>query len=176
MVQASSAAGWRDTLRRPTFWVVLVMLLTFMYLQWPTRDRTPPPIDYLFVEAPPGLILAWEAEPEYLTEGGTEVWALSRARMEFLVQRGALNQPLSQLAEQALENDRQRVNGSIREPLSRHEGQYRYSLEDRENRLQHHRLFELDGHWVKVSALYRSQNDQHASRAAVFFDSITEHP
>lgn len=173
---ASSTTGWRDTARRPTFWVVLVLLLGFIYLQWPTRVRTPPPIDYISLETPPGVVLTWEAQPEYLAEGGTEVWSLSRARMEFLVQHSALNQPLDQLAEQALENDRRRVAGLVREPLTWQEGHYRYSLEDVENRIQHHRLFELDGHWVKVSALYRAENDGHTSRAAVFFDSLSVKP
>lgn len=149
------------------------MLLGFIYLQWPTRDRTPPPIDYQYLETPPGLALAWEAQPDYHKEGGTEVWALSRARMEFLVQRGTLNQPLAQLAEQASENDRRRVGGILTEPLVLTEGYYQYRIEDVENRTQEHRLFERDGHWVKVSALYRAANEGHISRAAVFFDSIS---
>lgn len=171
---ASSSSGWRDTVRRPTFWVMFVLLLGFMYLQWPTRVRTEPPIDYLFLETPPGVVLAWEAQPDYLAEGGTEVWALSRARMEFLVQRSTLNQPLNQLAEQALETDRQRVGGLVRDPLVWRDGHYHYSLEDMESRIQQHRLFERDGYWVKVSAMYRAENDGHASRVTVFFESLTD--
>ncbi|MHA7879707.1 MAG: hypothetical protein ACX931_07940 [Saccharospirillum sp.] len=154
----------------------MAMLVGFVYLQWPTRVRTPPPIDYQVLETPPGVRLAWEGEPDYHTQDGTEVWALSRSRMEFLVQRSVLNQPLAQLAEQALDADQRRVGGAVREPLTERGGVYHYRLFDVENRIQRHQLFALDGHWIKVSALYRLNNDAHERRAAAFFDSLTMDP
>ena len=48
----------------------------------------------------------------------------------------------------------------------------RYALIDVENRIQRHRLYQRGEHWLKVSVLYKANNEDREARAQVFLNSV----
>lgn len=174
--QRGSEPGWRNTLRRPTFWVLMVALAMFLYLQWPTRTKPVDSPDYVTREVFDGVYLEWEAPPERRDGEAGPLWTLSRKGMEFIAQRGPLNRPFTELAQHMLEADRRQVSGAVFKPLTVEQGEATYALFDAANRVQRHRLFRLDGHWLKVSVLHKAQNDTHEARAQHFLNSVQISP
>ncbi|GGX76311.1 hypothetical protein [Saccharospirillum salsuginis] len=166
------SSTWRDTLKRPTFWVVVVLLATFSYTQWPTRVSLPETPDYVVTELPTGVQIQWEAEPTRREGEAGPVWHLKRKRMEFLVQSGTHEQPLAELANRMMNVDRDQVNGAVYEPLSIDGRRARYALIDAENRIQRHRVYDLGERWLKTSVLYKAQNEEREQRAQVFLNSV----
>ena len=168
--------NWRDSFKRPTFWVVLVMLAVFLYTQWPTHVRQPETPDYVVTNLPVGVQVQWEAEPTRREGEAGSVWHLKRKGMEFLVQSGPMETPLPELAARMMKVDREQVNGAVYEPLSVEGQRARYALYDAENRIQRHRLYSLGERWVKTSVLYKAQNEEREQRALVFLNSMVEQP
>lgn len=165
--------GWRDAIRRPTFWVVVVLLIGFAYLQWPTRLKPIDQPDYVTTTLNDAIIVEWEAAPSAQPGADNDAWFLRRRGMDFLVQAGDLTQPLPELAERMLETDREQVAGSVYEPLQSSESTARYALYDAENRIQRHRLYAVDAGWVKISVLYKGQNEEREARAQRFLNRVT---
>lgn len=168
----SRSTPWRDTFKRPTFWVVTVLLIVFTYTQWPTRVRVPETPDYVVTDLPMGVQVQWEAEPTRREGDAGPMWYLQRKGMEFLIQTGPLDRPLPELATRMQSVDREQVNGAEYEPLSIDPTRARYALYDAENRIQRHRLYALDDRWLKTSVLYKAQNDEREQRAQVFLNSV----
>jgi len=165
--------GWRDAIRRPTFWIVIVLLIGFVYLQWPTRLKPLDQPDYVTTTINDAMAVEWEAAPNAQPDADTDAWFLRRRGMDFLVQTGDLTQPLPDLAARMLETDREQVAGSIYEPLQSSESTARYALFDAENRIQRHRLYAVDSGWVKISVLYKGQNEEREARAQRFMNRVT---
>ncbi|WP_028670781.1 hypothetical protein [Saccharospirillum impatiens] len=168
-------SGWRDAIRRPTFWVVLVLLIGFVYLQWPSRLKPIDQPDYVSTTVNDAITIEWEASPSAQSDPGTdtEAWFLRRRGMDFLVQTGDLTQPLPELAERMLATDREQVAGDVYEPLQSSGLTARYALYDAENRIQRHRLYATDAGWVKISVLYKGQNEEREARAQRFINRVT---
>lgn len=164
--------GWRNTLRRPTFWVLMLALAGFLYLQWPTRVQQEPTPDYVSVEPFEGVQMTWEAPPERSEGEAGPVWSLSREGMEFLAQRGPLNRPFPELARQMVETDREVGSGAGYEPLSIDRNRADYALFDAANRIQRHHLYRLGDQWFKVSVLYKAQSEAQQERAGYFLNSV----
>lgn len=171
-VSADTTPAWRDLIRRPTAWVLVVLLLGFVYLQWPTRVRPVETIDYVTVEHEHGVRVDWEDDPSARTDGAGIAWTLQRKGLDFLVQQGALDRPLPELARRMLDTDRDQVGGAVYEPVRVDNGQAAYALFDAENRIQRHRLYRVDGHWLKASVLYKMNSEQREERAHYFLDSV----
>ncbi|MEX1214067.1 hypothetical protein [Saccharospirillum sp.] len=169
----SEVTGWRDAIRRPTFWVVVVLLIGFAYLQWPTRLKPVDQPDYVTTTVKDSVTVEWEAAPSAQPGAESDAWFLRRRGMDFLVQSGDLTEPLSELAEQMLETDRQQVAGDVYEPLQSSESAARYALYDAENRIQRHRLYAVDSSWIKISVLYKGQNEEREARAQRFMNRVT---
>jgi len=165
--------GWRDTLRRPTFWVVLVMLAGFVYLQWPTRLKPLDQPDYVTTNIAGALTVEWEATPSLQQGEAGEAWFLRRRGMDFLVQSGDLTRPLPELAASMVMTDTKQVGGDEYEPLQASASLARYALYDAENRIQRHRIYAVDSEWIKVSVLYKDQNDEREARAQRFLNRLT---
>lgn len=166
------SSTWRDTLKRPTFWVVIVLLLTFSYTQWPTRVDEPEQPDYVVTDLPMGVQVRWEGEPIRREGEAGPVWHLKRKGMEFLVQSGSLDQPLADLADRMMTVDREQVNGAVHQPLSVEDRRARYALIDAENRIQRHRVYDLGERWLKTSVLYKAHSEEREQRAQVFLNSV----
>ena len=49
----------------------------------------------------------------------------------------------------------------------------RYAVFDAENRIQRHRLYAVDSDWVKISVLYKGQNEEREARAQRFMNRVT---
>ena len=68
----SDATSRFAVLKKPTFWVVVVLLIGFIYLQWPTHVRMPYAPDYRTVTLADGVQMQWEGEPQRIEgEAGT---------------------------------------------------------------------------------------------------------
>lgn len=165
--------GWRDAIRRPTFWVVVVLLIGFTYLQWPTRLKPVDQPDYVTTTINDAIAVEWEAAPSAQPDADDNAWFLRRRGMDFLVQTGDLTQPLPELAASMLETDREQVAGSLYEPLQSSASTARYALFDAENRIQRHRLYAVDSAWVKVSVLYKDRDEEREARAQRFMNRVT---
>lgn len=165
--------GWRDAIRRPTFWIVIILLTGFVYLQWPTRLKPVDQPDYVTTTIDEAIAVEWEAAPSAQPDADNDAWFLRRRGMDFLVQTGDLTQPLPELAARMLETDREQVAGSVYEPMQSTESTARYALYDAENRIQRHRLYAVDSGWVKISVLYKGQNEEREARAQRFMNRVT---
>ncbi|WP_108124287.1 hypothetical protein [Saccharospirillum mangrovi] len=159
-------------LKNPTFWIVLVMLIGFIYLQWPTHVRQPDRPDYRTVTLADGVQMQWEGDPQILEGEAGTAWHFERKGLEFLVQEGELNEPLAALAARQREADRAQVGAMEYAPLEVAGGMARYALIDAENRIQRHRLYQRGERWFKVSVLYKANNDERENRAQVFLNSV----
>ncbi|EAR07840.1 hypothetical protein [Reinekea blandensis] len=156
-------------LKEPTGWVVIVMVLGFLYVQWPTRVRTTPEPEYIVQQPVNGFTVQWEAEPEVQSDSNPQAWGLTRKRMSFLVQSDTLDGTFEALVREAAEQDRSTVNGAVQEPLVIGERAARYAFFDAESRVQQHRWYLLDDNrWVKVSVLYKPSMESRVERAGVF--------
>ncbi|HET8903587.1 MAG TPA: hypothetical protein VFN16_06295 [Saccharospirillum sp.] len=165
--------GWRDAIRRPTFWIVIVLLVGFVYLQWPTRLQPVDQPDYVATTVNDAITIEWEAAPSVQPGSDGSAWFLRRRGMDFLVQSGDLTDPLPEVAERMLETDREQVAGDVYEPLQSSESTARYALYDAENRIQRHRLYAVGSDWVKISVLYKGQNEEREARAQRFMNRVT---
>jgi hypothetical protein len=96
--------------------------------------------------------------------------------MDFLVQSGELKQPLPELARSMLATDREQVAGAVYEPLQTSESLAQYALYDAENRIQRHRVYTVGDQWVKVSVLYKDQNEEREARAQRFMNRAVVAP
>lgn len=158
--------------KKPTSWVVMVMLVGFVYLQWPTHLRQPYAPDYRTVMLADGVQMQWEAEPRLIDGEAGIAWTLKNKGLEFLVQQGRLEGSLTQLAQQQLAIDRTQVASMEYAPLEVSGSSARYALIDVENRIQRHRLYQRGARWLKVSVLYKADNEDRETRAQVFLNSV----
>lgn len=159
-------------LKKPTFWIVGVLLIGFVYLQWPTHVRQPYAPDYRSVTLAGGVQMQWEGEPQVIEGDAGTAWTLHNKGLEFLVQQGSLDAPLAQLAERQQETDSAQVASMDYAPLEVAGGMARYALIDVENRIQRHRLYQRGERWLKVSVLYKADNEEREARAQVFLNSV----
>lgn len=161
-------------LKEPTGWVVIVMMLGFLYVQWPTRVRTVPEPQYVMQQPVEGFTVQWEAAPELQSQANPQAWGLTRKGMSFLVQTDELDRPFEAMVREAAERDRQTVNGAEQEPLVIGERAARYAYFDAESRVQQHRWYLLDeNRWVKISVLYKPSMESRVERAGVFLANAT---
>lgn len=172
MTDPATERRWRDAIRRPTFWVMAVLVALFVYQQWPTRPAPVDTPDFHTQTLPAGAQLTWEAEPEQSADTDDSLWHLSRRGLEFLAQTGPLEQPLTELAEDMLAVDRDQVDGRVHQSLRVDGDRARYALIDSENRVQLHAIHALGERWLKVSVLYRPNRPEEAERAHRFLDSV----
>lgn len=159
-------------LREPTGWIVIVLAVLFIYLQWPTRVKTDPVIDYQSQTYLGVINVDWEATPEKVQSEPTEVWALTRKKMSFLVQIGPLLKPFAEQVAQLARQDRATVGGAEQDPLVLENDRARYALFDAEGRVQEHRVFQVEDQWVKVSVLYKPSLDSRVRRAQRFISTV----
>ncbi|MFG1495599.1 hypothetical protein ABMA57_03120 [Saccharospirillum sp. HFRX-1] len=159
-------------LKNPTFWVVVVLLIGFVYLQWPTHVRMPYAPDYRTVTLADGVQMQWEAEPQVIEGEAGTAWTLKNKGLEFLVQQGLLDVPLAQLAERQKAIDSAQVASMEYAPLEVTGSLARYALIDVENRIQRHRLYQRGERWLKVSVLYKADNEDREARAQLFLNSV----
>jgi hypothetical protein len=152
------------------------MLAGFVYLQWPTRLKPLDQPDYVTTTINEALTVEWEAAPSAQEGEPGEAWFLRRRGMDFLVQSGELGQPLPDLARSMLATDREQVAGAVYEPLQTSESLARYALYDAENRIQRHRLYAVGDQWIKVSVLYKDQNEEREARAQRFMNRVIVAP
>lgn len=169
MSTSSSRFTW---LNKPTFWIVLVLLIAFVYEQWPTHVREPEVPDYRTVTLADGVQMQWEDQPRVTQGEAGMVWYLQRKGLDFLVQQGEMTAPLAELAERQREADRRQVGAIEYAPLEVSGNLARYALIDAENRIQRHRLYQRGDRWLKVSVLYKANNDQREARAQWFLNTL----
>ncbi|PTY37740.1 hypothetical protein BGP77_14755 [Saccharospirillum sp. MSK14-1] len=158
--------------KNPTFWVVVVLLIGFVYLQWPTHLRTPYAPDYRTVTLADGVQMQWEGEPQVVEGEAGTAWTFKNKGLDFLVQQGDLNASLTQLAQRQRDIDRAQVGGIEYAPLEVRGSLAQYALIDAENRIQRHRLYQRGERWLKVSVLYKANNEEREARAQVFLNSV----
>jgi hypothetical protein len=159
-------------LKEPTGWVIIVLVIGFFYMQWPTRVRTvEEPIAYKQTLAN-GFSVIWESEPALQQEGELTVWGFSRKAMSFLVQTGKLTGSFETMVTTVSEQDRKTVAGAVQEPLSFGDNQATYAYFDAESRIQEHKWFVIGEQWVKVSVLYKPSMESRVIRAQAFMNSI----
>lgn len=155
-------------LKEPTGWVVIVLVLGFLWAQWPTRSRTVETPQYMTMTPLTGFTVQWEAEPELQSAADPKAWGLSRKGMSFLVQTDELTGSFEALVRQVAEQDQATVGGAVQEPLVIGERAARYAYFDAESRVQQHRWYLIDNHWVKVSVLFKPSMESRVERAAYF--------
>lgn len=158
-------------LKEPTGWVITLLVLGFMYVQWPTRNPPIPETIYVWQTLDSGFNVAWEAEPLKQHNAHPEVWGLSRKGMSFLVQTDALTGTFNDLVLQVAEQDRATVGGAVQEPMQITATTASYAFFDAESRVQAHRWYLSDNQWIKVSVLYKPSSDTRKERAEVFLTS-----
>lgn len=168
----SDPAARFAVLKKPTFWVVVVMLIGFVYLQWPTHLRAPYAPDYRTVVLADGVRMQWEGEPQVIEGEAGTAWTLKNKGLDFLVQQGDLNAPLAELAQRQLDTDREQVGAMAYAPLEVRGSLAQYALIDAENRIQRHRLYQRGERWLKVSVLYKASNEEREARAQRFLNSV----
>jgi hypothetical protein len=152
------------------------MLVGFVYLQWPTRLKPLDQPDYVTTIISETVTVEWEAAPSVQEGDAGDAWFLRRRGMDFLVQSGELKQPLPELARSMLATDREQVAGAVYEPLQTSESLAQYALYDAENRIQRHRVYTVGDQWVKVSVLYKDQNEEREARAQRFMNRVVVAP
>ena len=157
--------------KEPTGWIMLVLVVGFFYMQWPTYQRAEPEITYHQQQLDNGFTVRWEAEPEVQALGSPTAWGLTRKGMSFLLQVGPLNEPFETFVEKFQTQDQKAVGGAQQEPLQFQGNEARYALFDAENRVQVHRVFQHEGQWIKVSVLYKPSMESRVERAADFMNS-----
>ena len=131
-------------LKEPTGWVMIVLVIGFFYMQWPTHVRT-------------------SEQPSYFVQTLD-----TRKGMSFLVQTDTLTEDFAPLVSSFAEHDRSVVGGAVQEPLEIGEDYASYSFFDAENRIQSHRVFLRDNQWIKVSVLYKPSMETRVERAHDF--------
>ncbi|WP_196158840.1 hypothetical protein [Reinekea sp. G2M2-21] len=155
-------------LKEPTGWVMIVLVIGFFYMQWPTHVRTSEQPSYYVQTLNNGFQVEWEQEPQLQSVESPRVWGLTRKGMSFLVQTDTLTEDFAFMVSAFAERDRSTVGGAVQEPLEIGEDYASYSFFDAENRIQSHRVFLRDGQWVKVSVLYKPSMESRVERAHVF--------
>lgn len=168
----SDSTSRSAVLKKPTFWIVLVLLIGFVYLQWPTHVRPPYAPDYRTVTLADGVQMQWEGEPQVVDAEAGTAWTLKNRGLEFLVQQGRLDATLTELAQHQKKIDSAQVASLEYAPLEVAGGLARYALIDVENRIQRHRLYQRGERWLKVSVLYKADNEEREARAQVFLNSV----
>lgn len=164
---------WPRLIKEPTGWVLIIAVAAFFYVQWPTRAPAPEVIPYETQVLEPGLSIRWESTPIQQSTENPEVWGLTRKGMSFLVQRAPLSQPFEAFVTKVVEQDQKQVGGAVQTPLSFYNNQAYYALFDAESRIQEHRVFAIEGQWVKVSVLYKPSLESRVERAKAFLNSVT---
>ena len=159
-------------LKSPTGWVLLVLLLGFFYMQWPTHVRQSAAIEGYWQTLPSGLMVRWEQQPSLQSANQPTVWGLTRKRMSFLVQTDHLTIPFDKLVHDVAARDQQLVGGAVQEPLRIGPDWASYAFFDAENRIQRHRWFLQNGQWIKVSVLYSPSMESRVERANAFLNSL----
>ncbi len=155
-------------LKEPTGWVMIVLVIGFFYMQWPTHVRTSEQPSYFVQTLDNGFQVEWEQEPQLQSAESPRVWGLTRKGMSFLVQTDTLTEDFASLVSSFAEHDRSVVGGAVQEPLEIGEDYASYSFFDAENRIQSHRVFLRDNQWIKVSVLYKPSMETRVERAHDF--------
>jgi hypothetical protein len=158
-------------LREPTGWIIIVLVLGFFYVQWPTNVRTVEALVPFNQSLGNGFEVVWETEPTLQSENDPRVWGLTRKGMSFLVQTDELEGDFTALVRSVADQDRSAVGGAEQEPLVFGENTASYAYFDAESRIQEHQWFVVDGYWVKVSVLYKPSMESRVKRAQLFMDS-----
>lgn len=159
-------------LKSPTGWAAVLMLLGFLYVQWPTREGRVEEVAYVDQNLEIGVGIRWEDAPAQQQEASPVVWALTRRGMHFLVQYDALQEPFETFVEPFVEQDRAAVNGVVEMPLTYNSNYAEYHINDVENRLQVHRFYQLNGQWLKVSVMYKPSSPARVDRANIFLAGV----
>jgi hypothetical protein len=163
-------------LKEPTGWVIIVLMVGFLYVQWPTHVREKPQPNYVTQQITPQLSVTWEEAPTVSNIDELEVWTLNRKGMVFMVQKSQLKQPFEQWVPTMAEQDRKTVGGAVQDPLELTENTASYAFFDAENRIQEHRIYLKNNEWVKVSMLYKPSMETRVARAALFLNQINWQP
>jgi hypothetical protein len=160
-------------LREPTGWIIIVLVLGFFYVQWPTNVRTvedPVPFKQTLDI---GFEVIWETEPELQSDSSPLVWGLTRKGMSFLVQTDELTDvDFETLVRSVADQDQSAVGGAEQEPLVLGDNTATYAFFDAESRIQEHKWFAVEGHWIKVSVLYKPSMESRVKRAEAFMSSV----
>lgn len=159
-------------LKEPTGLIIIVLVLGFFYVQWPSRVKPTEPIDYVVMTLNSGLTVRWEDEPQQQSAQNPEVWGLTRKGMSFLVQTDTLTGDFSQFVNGFVEQDRKAVGGAEQIPLTIAGNVAHYALFDAESRIQEHKIYLQDGVWTKISVLFKPSLDSRVQRAAAFFETV----
>lgn len=159
-------------LKEPTGWVIIVLVLGFFYVQWPSRSDPPEVIDYVSMTLDNGFTVRWEAEPQQQSASNPEVWGLTRKGMSFLVQTAPLTMDFAEFVTDIAEQDQRTVGGAEQTPMEIGENFASYAYFDAESRVQEHRIYLRDGQWTKVSVLYKPSMDSRVERAADFLANV----
>lgn len=159
-------------LREPTGWVIIVLVLGFFYVQWPTHVRTVEEPIAFAQSLNNGFQVIWETEPELQSNRNPMVWGLTRKGMSFLVQTDELKDvDFETLVRSVADQDQSAVGGAVQEPLVIDGDTATYAFFDAESRIQEHKWFSADGYWIKVSVLYKPSMESRVTRAEVFMNS-----